>query len=178
MHFYTKNSVIWFPLLRKAVFVLGILIASIAAYAGENSSILYREGTVLAGQGDYSGAIAKFKRAAELSPRFALAHYGLGRVSLFAQTDGIDAVKELSLAVECDRRLAKGFFYLGFACMFAKKYNRAITAFAQAYALDRTFIESLYNIAVLYEIRGNVYKASSYYRQYFNVMDQNNIEFR
>jgi tetratricopeptide (TPR) repeat protein len=160
----------------SAVIAVIILLQNVILGA-ENSSELCRQGLLKASKGDIDGAIPLFARSSELSPRFALAHYGLGRAYLYKPEKLKDAVKELNLAVLCDHKLAKGYFYLGMAYMFLKKYDYSISAFYSAYTVDKTYKEALYNIGAVYDIMGHESKSMRYFREYQKVSRKGNDLF-
>jgi tetratricopeptide (TPR) repeat protein len=143
----------------------------------ENSSELCRQGFALASRGDIDNAIPLFERAAQLSPRFALAHYGLGKSYLYKPEKIKDAAKELRLAVDCDHKLARAYFYLGMAYMFLKKYDYSISAFYSAYTVDKTYKEALYNIGAVYDIMGHESKSMRFFREYQRVSRKGNDLF-
>lgn len=135
-------------------------------FSRENPSLLCKEALTLAAKGNIDQAIPLFERSIALSPRSALAHYGLGRAMLYKPGNEKKAVKELNTAVDCDHKMAKAYFYLGFAYWFQKKYEYAITAFYQAYTVDRAYKESLYNIGALYSEMGHESKSTRFFRDY------------
>jgi tetratricopeptide (TPR) repeat protein len=158
------------PAIKKGFIILWIALAAIPLSARENSSFLYRDGAILASKGDIDNAIPLFTRAVLLSPRSALAHYGLGRALLYKEGKRRDAIHELRLSVECDKKLAKGYFYLGFALMFDKKYEYAIDAFNTAFRTDKSYTEALYNIGSIYDIMGHQGKSGRYFAEYFRLI--------
>jgi len=166
-----KRSDRLFPLhvIKRGFLAACTLLATMPLSARENSSILYHDGALLAAKGDIDGAIPLFIRAVEVSPRSALAHYGLGRALLFKEGKRKDAIRELRLSVDCDKKLAKGYFYLGFALMFDRKYDYAIDAFNTAFKKDRSYSEALYNIGSIFDGMGQAEKAHKYYSEYFRL---------
>jgi tetratricopeptide (TPR) repeat protein len=142
----------------------GILTQS---HALENSTHLYREGAVMAMKGDIEGAIIKFGKAVETSPYYSLAHYGLGKAYLYKSGMLDEAIKHLRRAVELDHDMAKAYFYLGLAYLLNRKYVGAIHAFKSCYEADDTIIESLYNLAAVYDIIGKDYYAGYYFTKYY-----------
>jgi tetratricopeptide (TPR) repeat protein len=148
------------------VIIAAVMLLQNGVHGAENSSELCRQGFALASKGDIDNAIPLFAKAAQLSPRSALAHYGLGKSYLYKPEKLKDAAKELRLAVDCDHKLARGYFYLGMAYMFLKKYDYSISAFYSAYTVDRTYKEALYNIGAVYDIMGHESKSLRYFREY------------
>ncbi len=144
------------------------------AYAGPpaQSTLCYQEGVDLFKNGNAAAAGLKFMESVKLSSSYSLAYYGLGRVYLLDGTRIDDAIINLQKSVELDPGLAKGFFYLGLAEFIGERYVEAIHSFKNAYDLDKRFVESLYNIAVIYDHLGNSYRAFVYYRQYINETEE------
>jgi len=165
-------------ILSGAVLIAIIMaLSSCVVFSRENSVSVYNEGRALAQKGDIDAAIPFFEKAVRLSPNYALAHYALGRAYLYKESKMKDAVRELSYSVRCDRRLAKGYFYLGIAYLFSKKYDRAIHSFNDAYSTDRTYYPSLYNIASIYDKIGQTQKARQFFMRYFEEMHRSEEDF-
>ncbi|HOT43853.1 MAG TPA: hypothetical protein PLM53_05325 [Spirochaetota bacterium] len=155
-------------------FFMGAAVAlfalSLAATAGatprENSSELYRKGARLAIDGQLDKAILVFKKVVEISPYYCMGHYGLGKAYLYKYGMMNDAIRHLKTSVKLDRKLVKGYFYLGIAYFMGKHYREAASAFKSAYSYDDTYLEALYNLGVVYEIMEQQYKSSVYYNRY------------
>ncbi len=151
---------------RAALACISFLFLAAPAFPRPNSTQLYREASVRALSGDIDGAIAGFIGVIETNPHYALGHYGLGKAYLYKEGKLEEAMRHLRRSVECDRRLAKGYFYLGMACMLARKYEQALHAFGASYEYDRGTVEALYNMAVIYDLMGVDFKARRLYEQY------------
>ena len=52
------------------------------------------------------------------------------------------------------------------AYFLSKKYMKALQSFKNSYKYDDSLIEALYNIAMIYDVIGNSYKAGIYYKRY------------
>jgi len=78
-----------------------------------------------------------------------------------------DAVKHLRRSVNLDPGFSRGWFKLGLAEFFSGKYIDSLHSFKEAYDKDKTFIEALYNMGVIYDLLGNDYLAFTYYRLYY-----------
>ena len=63
--------------------------------------------------------------------------------------------------------MSKGWFKLGLAELLSGKYIESLHSFKEAYDRDKTFIEALYNMGVVYDLLGDDYKAFTYYRLYY-----------
>lgn len=143
-----------------------ILVLRADSSARVNSTSLYNEAKDIALKGDIDNTIAAFKKVLRQNSHYALGHYGLGKAYLFKNGAQNDAIKHLRLAVAYDRQLAKGYFYLGLAYMFAKRYEQAVHSFSSAYEYDKSMIEALYNIAVIYDIQKVNFKSTLYYDRF------------
>jgi tetratricopeptide (TPR) repeat protein len=153
----------------KALFLFIISIHSFPLLYGApaaQSVKYYNEGVESFKTGDLSTAESKFLESLKLSPYYSLAYYGLGRVYLSTEGSNDEAITCLKKSIELDPGLAKGFFYLGLAELLGGRYVESIHSFKSAYDLDRKFVESLYNIATIYEHLGKSYNAFVYYRRY------------
>ncbi len=128
-----------------------------------NSTHLYREGTKLALSGNIESAIEKFKESIARNPYYSMGHYGLGKAYLHRPGKIKDAVRHLQKAVQLDSKNARAHFYLGIAYLLDKKMIKAIHAFDDAYRKDAALIESIYNIAAVYDMMGYDSKAFLYF---------------
>ncbi|HOU83978.1 MAG TPA: tetratricopeptide repeat protein [Spirochaetota bacterium] len=133
-------------------------------YPRENSSELYRLGEKEAISGNYDNAEKFFNEVIRLSPSFVLGHYGLGKLYLYKEGKTNEAEKELEKACILDKHFSKAHFYLGLSYFYQKKYIAAIHAFNEAYNTDKTCIESLYNIGVIYDLMDNSLKSKKYFK--------------
>jgi tetratricopeptide (TPR) repeat protein len=140
-----------------------LLLISVPLYSRENSSLLYSQGSKLAKNGDVDQAIEIFKKVILLSPYFAMGHYGLGKAYLTKTGKHEEAVRELRAACTLDPSFSRAHFYLGMAYMYAGDQISAIHEFNEAYQLDHTCIEALYNMGAVYETIGNSFKSQKYF---------------
>jgi tetratricopeptide (TPR) repeat protein len=144
--------------------------------SSENSTQLYHRAARLAIDGNIDESIAVFKRVIEVNPYYALGHYGIGKAYLYKEGKLADAIVHLRRAVELDRKLSKGHFYLGIALMFNKRYAHALHSFHRAYRYDKSGIEALYNIAVIYDIMNSPQKAQRFFEQYFYLKERGELD--
>jgi len=133
----------------------------------ENSTVYYSRGVESFKAGNLSEAEKSFKQAIEVNPSYTLGHYGLGRVYIMQKGRSADAVKHLKLSVSLDPNFAKGWFKLGLAELISGKYIESLHSFQEAYQRDKTIIESLYNMGVVYDLLGDNYTSYTYYRLYY-----------
>lgn len=150
---------------RPVLILLAVLLFQIFAYA-ENSTSYYKKGVELYKAGNMSGAEQSFKKAVETNPSYTLGHYGLGRIYIKQRGKIPDAIKHLKQSVSLDPNFSRGWFKLGLAEFLSGKYIDSIHSFREAYDRDKTFIEALYNIGVIYDLLGKDYTAFTYYRLY------------
>lgn len=157
-------------------FLLVLIILQTVLFA-ENSTVLYKRGVDFYKAGNLSDAEKSFKDSINVNPSYTLGHYGLGRIYLLQKGKVNDAIKQLKISVKLDRNFARGWFKLGLAQLVAGKYIDSLHSFKTAYDRDKTFIESLYNIGVIYDLLGEDFKAFTYYREYYRKVKGEKKEF-
>src|SRR5262249_12574071 len=92
-------------------------------------------------KGDLVGAIARFRRAIALQPRYARAHVSLG-LTLVASNDLSGAIACFRKAVALDPRLAPAHYSLGKALHASNDLPGAIASSRKAIALDPPYAEA------------------------------------
>jgi len=152
--------------MRFILFFLFLVFAYPSVYA-ENSTQYYKKGVESFKSGNMPEAEKNFKLAVEVNPSYTLGHYGLGRVYLLRRDKVHEAIKQLKKSVKLDSNFARGWFKLGLAELVSGKYIEALHSFQKAYEKDKTYIEALYNMGVIYDLLGDNYQAFTYYRQYY-----------
>lgn len=150
---------------RTCLFLSLIIIQS-ALYA-ENSTFYYKKGVEQFKAGEMAEAENSFKTAVEINPSYTLGHYGLGRVFILQKDKVPLAIKHLKRSVTLDPGFVKGWFKLGLAELVSGKYVDSLHSFKEAYERDKTFIEALYNMGVVYDLLGDDYTAFTYFRLYY-----------
>ena len=133
----------------------------------ENSTFYYKKGVEFYRAGNFIEAEKSFKQAIEVNPSYSLGYYGLGRVYIIQNGRVTDAIRHLKISVSLDPNFARGWFKLGLAELISGKYIESLHSFSEAYNRDKTFIEALYNMGVVYDLLGDNYKAFTYYRLYY-----------
>ncbi len=98
---------------------------------GIESMHLSNEGLALGSRGDFTGAIASFRRAIALNPTDGVPHYNLGLMQADAG-DVKGAIRELTVAISLLPGQAKPWFDLGRAYERQGDGERALEAFAWA----------------------------------------------
>ncbi len=140
-----------------------------------NTSALYKDAAKQAKNGNIDQSIELFKKVIEANPYYTMGHYGLGRAYLYKEGKIKDAIKHLAISVKLDKKNAKGYFYLGLAYMLDHKYTHSINAFANSYHLDKTFVEALYNIGVVYDLMMDE-KANKYFDKYIQIKQKEDMD--
>lgn len=159
-------------------FFICFLLIMLQIYAeAENSTDYYNAGVEFFKVGNYPEAETSFKKSLEKNPAYTLGHYGLGRVYMLRKEKIPDSIKHLKLAVALDPGFVRGWFKLGLVELVSGKYIDSLHSFREAYERDRTMIEALYNMGVVYDLLGDEYKAFSYYRMYFRGLKGEKTEF-
>ncbi len=143
-----------------------LILPSLYAFGRDNSTVLYKKAERIAVSGNMDAAVSAFEKVIRTNPYYALGHYGLGKVYLYRQGQLKESIRHLETAVDCDRNLAKGYFYLGIAYMLDRRYNRAATAFSTAYNLEKTMYEALFNLAIVYDIINRPHLSKRHYEKY------------
>ncbi len=116
--------------------------------------------------GQHDEAIKTFKDVISKSPYYCLGHFGLGRAYMFKKGMIKYAISHLKYSVELDRSFTRGYFHLGIAYLFAKKYTAALYNFELAFRNDESYVEALYNIVILYERLGKWQLSRAWYAKY------------
>ncbi|HPS85768.1 MAG TPA: tetratricopeptide repeat protein [Spirochaetota bacterium] len=153
-----------------------LLMVQSAVYA-ENSTFYYNKGVESFKTGDLAEAKKNFKQAVEVNPSYTLGHYGLGRVYIMQQDKIPEAIKHFKLSVSLDSGFVRGWFKLGLAEFIAGRYVESLHSFKEAYDRDKTCVEALYNMGVIYDLLGDDYKAFSYYRLYYRKVQGKKDDF-
>ena len=104
--------------------------AVLAAYPG-NLAALNNLGIALLDQGNPDGAIANFREAIRLDPKFLLARVNLG-VALWAKGDSASAIANFRAAIEVDPKYAFAHINLGNALRVTADPDAAIAEYREA----------------------------------------------
>ncbi len=113
-----------------------------AAAAPANPAVHLNLGIVLCdGKRDYDGAIACFRKAIELDPKFVMAHHNLGNA--LADKGKVDeAIACFKKAIELDPKDARAPYNLGHSLKAKGKVEEAIACFKKAAELDPKFAQA------------------------------------
>ena len=153
--------------MNRLCLILILLILFQFTANAENSTDYYNMGVESFKSGNFPEAEKNFKKSLEINPSYTLGHYGLGRVYMLRSNKIQDSIKHLKRAVILDPGFVRGWFKLGLAELLYGKYIDSLHSFHEAYERDRTMIEALYNMGVVYDLLGDEYRAFTYYRLYY-----------
>jgi tetratricopeptide (TPR) repeat protein len=129
----------------------------------------YNEGLELVEGGSLLDASNLFRRAVELDPRFAQAHYNLG--ATYLRMEAWDKAREAFVRASRLRRDNADYRYaIGNADFRLGRYRRAAEEFGEALDLDPTHLKAAYSIALVHEKMGSP-KAPTYWRRYLQLDD-------
>jgi tetratricopeptide (TPR) repeat protein len=113
---------------------------------------------------DYGAAIACFRRAIELDPKYTTAHYNLG-IALYGKGQMDEAIASYRKAIALDRQYAWAHNNLGIALSEKGKVDEAITCFHKAIALDPKLAKAHLNLGGALYGKGQVEEAIACYRK-------------
>jgi TolB-like protein/serine/threonine protein kinase/Tfp pilus assembly protein PilF/class 3 adenylate cyclase/alpha-beta hydrolase superfamily lysophospholipase len=102
---------------------------------------------------DWSGLEEEFKRALELNPGHAIAYHWYSEY-LMAMGRADESIAIVKQAQETDPISPVITSTLGFALLFARKYDRAIEQFQKALELDPNHFLSHYRLGHIYSLKG------------------------
>ncbi len=103
---------------------------------------------------DWSGSEREFKRAIELNPGYATAHYFYGFLYLNPMGRHEEALAELQKALELDPYSPIINTNLGFTLFLARRYDQAIEQYRKALELDARFSTPHFRLIEAYEQKG------------------------
>jgi serine/threonine-protein kinase len=113
---------------------------------------------------DFDGAIRSFKKAIELNPKDAVAHYYLGN-ALYGKGQLNEAIACYLKAIVLDPRYANAHGNLGGALLDKGKVDEAIACQRKAIELDPKSAKAHYNLGNALKSRGQVDEAIACYKQ-------------
>jgi tetratricopeptide (TPR) repeat protein len=121
-------------------------------------------GIALSDKQDLDGAIAEYRQAIALNPKYVTAHNNLG-LALKAKGDLDGAIAEYRQAIALDRKFASAHNNLGIALSDKQDLDGAIAEFRQAIALDPKNAPAHNNLGVALQAKGHLDGALAEYRQ-------------
>ena len=124
---------------------------------------LNKLGNTLLALGDVSQAIAHYRQAIHVNPRYAEAHHNLGIA--FGAADNLDmAIKHLRLAVVIDSNYVEAYNSLGLTLQAQGHADEAIRQFRQAVAILPRNAESNYNLGQALSAQGKTGDALDHFQ--------------
>jgi tetratricopeptide (TPR) repeat protein len=118
----------------------------------------------LQNKGKVEEAIACYRKAIALNPRYANAHYNLGD-ALKAKGKVDEAIACFHKAITFDPKLALAYYYLGVALDTKGKAEAAITCYRQAIYLDPNLADAHTHLGVALAVKGKAEEAITCFRQ-------------
>ncbi|MHC4482712.1 MAG: tetratricopeptide repeat protein [Planctomycetota bacterium] len=108
--------------------------------------------------GKYAEAAETVRQCIGADPQIPQAHLLLGKL-LLAEDRREDAIGELLLAVELDKGLDEGWYWLGVAAQENKEYEEAYELYGQAMSLEPTNVDYILAVADVQAARNNCSQA-------------------
>ena len=109
----------------------------------------YNEGLAALRSGQLDPALEKFKKAVELDPKLAVAHYAMGIVYK-RKRDHPSAEKAYQDAIKADPTYAKAYIALGLLQTSMNKYDEAINTYKAALNNDPKEKKAYWGIGFIY----------------------------
>ena len=120
---------------------------------------------------DYARALAEFRRAIELNPNYALAHYWFGTHVLSALGRFDEAIAEVHRAIELDPLSVVANVDLATTYVYARRFNNAIDEARKAIQLDTNFYYAHYTLGLALEQKGLLDAAIAEFEKAHNLND-------
>ncbi|HEX8145533.1 MAG TPA: protein kinase [Pyrinomonadaceae bacterium] len=114
---------------------------------------------------DWAGAAAEFKRAIELKPNYATAHYWYATTHLAALGKLDEAISEMIEAKELDPLSLIINTNLGWIYYFAHRYDDAVKQIHKALEIDENFNVAYFKLGQVYERQGRYEEAIAQYHR-------------
>lgn len=124
---------------------------------------------------DYARALAEFKRAIELNPNYALAHYWFGTHVLSALGRFDDAIAEVKHALELDPLSVVANVDLATTYVYARRFDNAIDQARKAIQLDTNFYYAHYTLGLALEQKGLLDAAIAEFEKAHNLNDDPSV---
>ena len=125
---------------------------------------LFALGYILADQHKTEEAIAEYRKAIEIDPRYAAAHNNLG-IGLRVQGKTEEAIAEYRKAIDLDPRYAAAHYNLGNALGVQGKTEEAIAEYRKAIDLDPRDAAAHYNLGSALDDQHKTEEAIAEYRK-------------
>jgi tetratricopeptide (TPR) repeat protein len=129
-------------------------------------------GVVHLKRGHYEKAIAQFKRALEVAPRYTLGPVLSGNIYTDAENYQ-GKIKEFQEVIKTNREYARAHNYLGLAYLQQKNYSTAKYSLLESIKINPKYAKAHNNLGVLYEEMGDTAKAIESYQMAHRVDPEN-----
>jgi tetratricopeptide (TPR) repeat protein len=129
-------------------------------------------GVVHLKSGHYEKAIAQFKRALEVAPRYTLGPVLSGNIYTDAENYQ-RKIKEFQEVVKTNRQYARAHNYLGLAYLQQKSFSTAKQSLLESIKINPKYAKAHNNLGVLYEEIGETAKAIESYQMAHRVDPDN-----
>lgn len=136
----------------------GASAARAIAAGGPRPDYLLLEGGVLHDRGDLAGAAERFAQVAAARPEWPAGHLELGRVHL-DRGDPAAALAAFQAATNADPRNVRAWNNVGIALQSLERIEEALRAFTHTLMLDPNYALAHFNLARLYNLRGDAKRA-------------------
>lgn len=131
----------------------------------EAAKTIYNQALLSQKKGRYDQAIQLYREALKLDPLLVQAHLNLGNIFLHRKNMLDKARESYLIALEIDPGSKFGHNNLGYLYLKRKMYDQAEAEFANAIALDKDYVDALYNMACVFASKGQKTEAMVLLRQ-------------
>ena len=129
-------------------------------------------GVVHLKSGHYEKAIAQFKKALEVAPRYTLGPVFSGNIYTDAENYQ-QKIKEFQEVIKTNRQYARAHNYLGLAYLQQKSFSTAKQSLLESIKINPKYAKAHNNLGVLYEESGETAKAIESYQMAHRVDPEN-----
>lgn len=126
------------------------------------------QGNRLYYRGDYDGAIAAYRKALKIDPKYAVAHYDIG-LALDAQGKKTEAIAAYRRAIRFDPKDADAHYALGLTLSDVGKLDEAIAAYRKAIALKPEQPGAYFNLGLALRDKGKRKEAREVFEKYLKL---------
>jgi tetratricopeptide (TPR) repeat protein len=148
----------------------------VALKAPWNAGAWNNLGLISAGKGDQDGAIADFRRALAIAPKFSTAHVNLGK-ALLAAGHPQEALSEFEAALEFLKFDPEIHHQMGKAFALQHQFGKAIEQLGESVNLDGDRADVWFDFGVVMEQAGNTGPAIYFYKRSVE-LNPSNVEAR
>jgi serine/threonine-protein kinase len=139
---------------------------TVAAALRPNTPVcLINLGNALKAKGELDEAIACFRKASELDPKYAAAHVNLGAILCDVTHDYDGAIACFRAAIELDPKVAVGHYNLGNALRGKGQVDEAIACYRKASEINPRYAQAHTNLGIALKGKGQVDEAIACFRK-------------